>query len=104
MTVLVSGAAGFVGSAGVTALLAQGATVRAFVRPTSDLGNLAEQPVELAFGDLRDRASIDRAVTGCEAVFHVAADYRLWVPRPNEMFESNVTGTRNVMEAAAAAG
>ena len=90
MAVLVTGAAGFVGSAVVRTLLAQGATVRAFVRPTSDRGNLADLPVELAFGDLRDRPSLDRAVKGCEAVFHVAADYRLWVPRPSEMFESNV--------------
>jgi dihydroflavonol-4-reductase len=104
MAVLVTGAAGFVGSAVVRTLLAQGATVRAFVRPTSDRGNLADLPVELAFGDLRDRPSLDRAMKGCEAVFHVAADYRLWVPRPNEMFESNVAGTRNVMSAAAEAG
>ena len=104
MTVLVTGAAGFVGSAVVRALLSQGAAVRTFMRPTSDAGNLDDLPVERALGDLRDRRSVDRAIKGCEAVFHVAADYRLWVPEPKEMFDNNVNGTRNVMEAAGEAG
>ena len=104
MTVLVTGAAGFIGSAVVRALLAKGAAVRVFVRPSSDPGNLADLPVERSFGDLRDRTSVDRAVSGCEAVFHVAADYRLWVPHPREMRANNVDGTRNVMEAAGEAG
>ncbi|MEZ5833168.1 MAG: NAD-dependent epimerase/dehydratase family protein [Dongiaceae bacterium] len=104
MTVLVTGAAGFVGSAVARALLAKGAAVRTFVRPTSDRGNLNHLAVERVFGDLRDRKSIERAVKGCEAVFHVAADYRLWVPQPREMFANNVDGTRHVMEAAAEAG
>jgi len=104
MTVLVTGAAGFVGSAVVRTLLARGAAVRAFVRPTSDAGNLEDLRIQIAVGDLRDRRSLDRAVKGCEAVFHVAADYRLWVPQPDAMFDSNVAGTRNVMEAAAEAG
>ena len=104
MTVLVTGAAGFVGSAVVRALLSQGAAVRTFMRPTSDAGNLDGLPVERALGDLRDRRSVDRAIKGCEAVFHVAADYRLWVPEPKEMFDNNVTGTHNVMEAAGEAG
>ena len=104
MTVLVTGAAGFVGSAVVRKLVAQGANVRAFVRPTSDVDNLADLPVELVLGDVRHRPTIDRAIKGCEAVFHVAADYRLWVPERDVMFESNVTGTRNVMEAAAETG
>jgi dihydroflavonol-4-reductase len=104
MTVLVTGAAGFIGSAVVRALLAKGAAVRVLVRPTSDLGNLDDLPVERLFGDLRDRRSVDRAVEGCEAVFHVAADYRLWVPQPKEMFANNVDGTRNVMLAAGEAG
>ncbi len=104
MTVLVTGAAGFVGSAVVRALLSQGAAVRAFMRPTSDAGNLDGLAVERALGDLRDRRSVDRAIKGCEAVFHVAADYRLWVPEPKEMFDNNVNGTRNVMEAAGEAG
>jgi dihydroflavonol-4-reductase len=104
MTVLVTGAAGFIGSAVVRALLAKDAAVRVFVRPTSDLGNLDNLPVERLFGDLRDRRSVDRAVKDCEAVFHVAADYRLWVPQPKEMFANNVDGTRNVMVAAGEAG
>jgi dihydroflavonol-4-reductase len=104
MTVLVTGAAGFIGSAAVRALLAKGASVRVFVRPTSDSGNLDDLPVERLFGDLRDRRSVDRAVKDCEAVFHVAADYRLWVPQPKEMFANNVDGTRNVMLAAGEAG
>lgn len=104
MTVLVTGAAGFVGSAVVRALAAKGAAVRVLVRPSSDCGNLADLHVERSPGDLRDRRSVDRAVSGCEAVFHVAADYRLWVPQPREMFANNVDGTRNVMEAAGEAG
>jgi dihydroflavonol-4-reductase len=104
MTVLVTGAAGFIGSAVVRALLAKGASVRVFVRPTSDSGNLDDLPVERLFGDLRDRRSVDRAVRDCEAVFHVAADYRLWVPQPKEMFANNVDGTRNVMLAAGESG
>jgi dihydroflavonol-4-reductase len=85
-------------------LLAKGATIRVLVRPTSDMGNLDDLPVERLFGDLRDRRSVDRAVKDCEAVFHVAADYRLWVPQPKEMFANNVDGTRNVMVAAGEAG
>jgi len=104
MTVLVTGAAGFIGSSIVRALLSKGAAVRTLVRPSSDPGNLEGLPVERFFGDLRDRRAVDRAVRGCEAVFHVAADYRLWVPQPKEMFANNVDGTRNVMEAAAEAG
>jgi dihydroflavonol-4-reductase len=104
MTALVTGASGFVGSAVVRALLDRGETVRAFVRPSSDLRNLENLKVGIETGDLRDRASLDRAVQGCDTVFHVAADYRLWVPQPDEMFSANVDGTRNVMEAAGNAG
>jgi dihydroflavonol-4-reductase len=104
MTVLVTGAAGFVGSAVVRALLSHGAAVRTFTRPTSDSGNLDGLASERFHGDLRDRKSLARAVEGCDAVFHVAADYRLWVPEPKEMFDNNVEGTRNVMEAAGEAG
>src|ERR1043165_5553790 len=104
MTALVTGASGFVGSAGVRALLARGETVRAFVRPSSDRRNFENINVDIQVGDLRDRASLDRAMKGCDTVFHVAADYRLWVPQPDEMFSANVDGTRNVMEAAGNAG
>jgi dihydroflavonol-4-reductase len=104
MTALVTGASGFVGSAVVRSLLDRGETVRAFVRPSSDRRNLENIHVDIQVGDLRDRASLDRAMQGCDTVFHVAADYRLWVPAPDEMFQANVDGTRNVMEAAGNAG
>src|SRR3954465_6040156 len=104
MTALVAGASGFVGSAVVRALLDSGEAVRAFVRPSSDRRNLENLKVGIEVGDLRDRASLDRAIKGCDPVFHVAADYRLWVPQPEEMFHANVDGTRNVMEAAGNAG
>jgi dihydroflavonol-4-reductase len=104
MTALVTGASGFVGSAVARALLRRGETVRAFVRASSDRRNLEELNMEVVVGDLRDRASLDRAAKGCDTVFHVAADYRLWVPKPEDMFHANVDGTRNVMEAAANAG
>jgi dihydroflavonol-4-reductase len=104
MTALVTGASGFVGSAVARALLRRGETVRALVRPSSDRRNLEDLDVEVEVGDLCDRASVDRAVKGCDTVFHVAADYRLWVPKPSDMFQANVEGTRNVMEAAANAG
>ncbi|HVT50453.1 MAG TPA: hopanoid-associated sugar epimerase [Dongiaceae bacterium] len=104
MTALVTGASGFVGSAVARALLRRGETVRAFVRPSSDRRNLEDIKIEVEVGDLRDRASVERAAKGCDTVFHVAADYRLWVPKPEDMFHANVDGTRNVMEAAANAG
>ena len=104
MTALVTGASGFVGSAVVRALLDGGETVRALVRPSSDRRNLEHLKVGIEVGDLCDRASIDRAMKGCDTVFHVAADYRLWVPQPEQMFSANVDGTRNVMEAAGNAG
>jgi dihydroflavonol-4-reductase len=101
---LVTGANGFLGSAVVRALLADGAAVRAFVRPRSDRRNLAGLDVEVAEGDLTDRASLDEAAAGCAAVFHVAADYRLWVAEAGPMYRANVDGSVNVLEAAAAAG
>jgi dihydroflavonol-4-reductase len=104
MTALVTGASGFVGSAVARALLESGEAVRTFVRPSSDRRNLENIQVEIVEGDLRDRASLDRAVKGCDKVFHVAADYRLWVPDAKAMFAANVDGTRNIMEAAADAG
>ncbi|MBI1785978.1 MAG: NAD-dependent epimerase/dehydratase family protein [Acidobacteria bacterium] len=98
---LVTGASGFVGWHVARALLASGHSVRALVRPTS---RLRELEVEPAVGDLRDRRSLDRAVAGCGLVFHVAADYRLWAAHPEELYASNVEGTRNVLEAARDAG
>jgi dihydroflavonol-4-reductase len=104
MKTLITGASGFVGSAVLRQLIAAGHTVRALVRPNSDRRNLVELPVETVTGDLTDRASLDRALVGCSALFHVAAVYRLWVPQPQEIYEANVTGTHNLMIAAANAG
>ncbi|MBX5453569.1 MAG: NAD-dependent epimerase/dehydratase family protein, partial [Acidobacteriia bacterium] len=101
---LVTGATGFVGSAVVRALLAQGYPVRALVRKGSDQRNLAGLSLELVEGDLADQTALARAVSGCRYVFHIAADYRLWVPDPAEMMRTNVEGTKNVMEAALVAG
>jgi len=104
MTTLITGATGFVGSGVLRQLLKAGHTVRAMLRPRSDRRNIEGLPVEVTIGDLADRASLDRAVSGCTALFHVAADYRLWVPNPTEIYDANVTGTRNIMLAAAEAG
>lgn len=104
MTTLITGASGFVGSGVLRQLLKAGHTVRAMLRPRSDRRNIEGLPVEATIGDLADRTSLDRAVSGCTALFHVAADYRLWVPNPTEIYDANVTGTRNVMLAAAEAG
>jgi dihydroflavonol-4-reductase len=104
MKTLITGASGFVGSAVLRQLIVAGHTVRALVRPNSDRRNLAELPVEIVTGDLTDRGSLDRALLGCSALFHVAAVYRLWVPQPQEIYDANVTGTRNLMIAAANAG
>jgi len=101
---LITGATGFVGSALLRQLIAAGHSVRALVRPNSDRRNLAGLPVEIFIGDLTDPSSLNRAMAGCSTLFHVAADYRLWVLHPREMYETNVTGTRNIMLAAAQAG
>ena len=101
---IVTGANGFVGCHVARALLARGDRVRALVRPNADLAALAGLDVEFARGDLRDRAAIEKAVADCGEVYHVAADYRLWVPDPAAMYASNVEGTRIVIEAAKAAG
>ena len=103
-TVLVTGATGFVGAAVVRNLLARGRPVRVLARPTSPRRNLEGLPVEIAVGSLEDADSLARAVAGCGALFHVAADYRLWVPDPQAMHRTNVDGTRALMRAALAAG
>jgi dihydroflavonol-4-reductase len=102
--VLVTGASGFVGAAVMRALLAQGRDVRALLRPSSDRRNLAGLPVEICTGALEDHASLLPALAGCGALFHVAADYRLWVRDPAAMYRANVEGTRALMQAALAAG
>ncbi|SDY55789.1 hopanoid-associated sugar epimerase [Nitrosomonas sp. Nm58] len=104
MKSLVTGANGFVGSAVIRCLLAAGHEVRAFVRPGSDQQNLTKLPIETVEGDLRDVTSLKRAVTGCDSLFHVAADYRLWVPNPAIMYDVNVSGTRALILAGAEAG
>jgi len=101
---LVTGATGFVGAAVARRLVSNGHSVRVLVRPNADRRNLQGLRVEVVEGDLTDAASIERAVPGCEAVFHVAADYRLWVPDPKRMYATNVDGTRAVVEAAVKCG
>jgi dihydroflavonol-4-reductase len=85
-------------------LLAQGQQVRVLVRPSSDRRNLQGLDVEAYAGDLRDRKSLEHALRQCDALFHVAADYRLWTPDPAALYRTNVDGTRTLMEAAAHAG
>ncbi|MGB1547108.1 MAG: hopanoid-associated sugar epimerase [Alphaproteobacteria bacterium] len=104
MTTLLTGASGFVGSAVLRELLAAGHDVRVLLRETSDRRNLEGLDVEIVTGDLRDRASLDAALRGCKVLFHVAADYRIWARNPETLYESNVTGTRNILEAAGEAG
>ena len=101
---LVTGATGFVGSAVARALLGIGQDVRVLARPNSDRRNLADLSVEVAEGSLEVAPSLVRAVTGCRYLFHVAADYRLWVTDPAPMFRANVEGTRLLMRAALDAG
>ena len=103
MKSLVTGANGFVGSAVARCLLEAGHDVRCLVRAGSDQSNLKGLPVEISEGDLRDVASLKRAVTNCENLFHVAADYRLWVPDPETMYEINVKGTQELILAASEA-
>ncbi len=104
MTILVTGATGFLGSAVARQVLAAGHSVRLLVRGTSDRRNLTGLDAELVEGDLRERSSLAAAVKGCDGLFHVAADYRLWVRHPQTLYETNVDGTRNLMLAAADAG
>jgi dihydroflavonol-4-reductase len=101
---LVTGATGFVGSAVARALLARGHRVRVLARPSSDRRNLAGLAVEIAEGAMEDPRSLMRAATGCRYVYHVAADYRIWVPDPAPMFRANVEGTRDLLTAALEAG
>ena len=104
MTTLVTGATGFVGSAVVRRLLDAGHDVRVLAKPASRRDNLEGLSVDVVEGDLRDSASLVAAVKGCETLFHVAADYRLWVRRPNDLYEANVSGSLNLLRAAADAG
>src|SRR5271157_3182580 len=100
MLAFLTGATGFLGSHVARVLAEQGAGLRLLVRPTSDLRNIDGLKADRVVGDLRDAASIAMALSGCDVVFHVAADYRLWVRDPDEMYRSNVEGTRCLLEAA----
>ena len=104
MKALVTGATGFVGAAVARRLRAEGFDLRVLARPNGDRRNLAGLEAEIAEGDLCDRASLVRAASGCGALFHVAADYRLWTPDPAAMMRVNVEGSRDVIRAAMEAG
>lgn len=104
MTTLVTGGSGFVGRAVVEALVTRDEPVRAMVRTSSDRRHLDTLPVEVVEGDLEQPASLGHALRGCRALYHVAADYRLWTPRPDSMYRTNVDGTRALVRAAMDAG
>ncbi|MQF69003.1 NAD-dependent epimerase/dehydratase family protein [SAR202 cluster bacterium AD-804-J14_MRT_500m] len=104
MKILVTGATGFIGGNLVRALNNRGYHVRAMVRPKSDTSALDSMKVERVFGDLTDQPSITRAVTGCDALFHCGALYSFWNPRPQEMYRTNVDGTKMILEEALKAG
>ena len=104
MTTLVTGAAGFLGSHVARQLVARGDDVRVLLRASSTNRAIADLSLEYVTGDLRDPASLDRAMKGVKRVFHVAADYRLWARRSREIYDSNVGGTKNLLAAAKRAG
>lgn len=100
MKAFVTGATGFLGGHLARALSDLGAELRLLVRPASDLRNLEGLSAESVVGDLREPQGLEPAMAGCEVVFHVAADYRLWVRDPDQMYRSNVEGTRAILAAA----
>jgi dihydroflavonol-4-reductase len=104
MTTLVTGATGFLGSAVVRTLLERGESVRVLVRPNNNRRNIDGLDVELAEGDLNDPDSLREAVRGCHALYHTAADYRLWARDPRQIYETNVTATRQLLRMASEAG
>jgi dihydroflavonol-4-reductase len=104
MKALVTGATGFVGAAVARALLKNQWQVRVLARKGSDRRNLKELAVDVVEGDLTDASSLQRASQGCEALFHVAADYRLGARDPSQLYRANVDGTRNVLDAARRSG
>jgi len=104
MTTLVTGASGFLGSHVTRQLVARGESVRVLLRASSNNRAIADLPLEYVTGYLRDAASLARALDGVARVFHVAADYRLWAKRKQDIYDSNVGGTRNLLEAAKRAG
>jgi dihydroflavonol-4-reductase len=104
LKVFITGSTGFVGSNVARAALAAGADLRLLVRATSRTENIDELRADRVVGDLREPSFLKKAMSGCEVVFHVAADYRLWCRDPQEMHQSNVEGTRALIQAAAEAG
>lgn len=100
MKALVTGATGFVGAAVVRALIKTGVEVRVLARRDSDFSNLQQFKIDNAYGDLRDKDSLRKALTGCGQLYHVAAHYALWARDPAIFYDVNVTGTKNLMEAA----
>lgn len=104
MKAFVTGATGFIGAHLALALLGDGHQVRALVRPGSDRRNIAGAPIELVEGDLDDRGRLAEQMAGCDAVFHVAAHYSLWVKDRDSIYRANVDGTENLLAAARAAG
>jgi len=98
--IFLTGATGFVGHHVAKALAAQGANLRLLVRKTSKLANLEGIPGDVVVGNLADSDSLKPALTGCNAVVHVAADYRLWVRDPHSMYRANVEGTRELLRLA----
>jgi dihydroflavonol-4-reductase len=104
MKVLVTGGSGYIGSAVVRHLLQGNQQAKVLVREGDDLRNLAGLDVELAHGDVRDYHSLDRALDGCNRVFHLAAIYAIWLPAPRLMDEVNVQGSKNVFDACLSRG
>jgi dihydroflavonol-4-reductase len=104
MLTLVTGAAGFLGSHVARQLVARGENVRVLMRASSSNRAISDLSLEYVTGDLRDVASLERAMSGVQRVFHVAADYRLWAKHPQDIYDSNVGGTKNLLSAAKSAG
>ncbi|MEK6634436.1 MAG: hopanoid-associated sugar epimerase [Nitrospirota bacterium] len=100
MRALVTGATGFVGAAVVRALIKTGVDVRVLARRDSDFSNLQQLKIDGVYGDLRDKESLRKALTGCQQLYHVAAHYALWARNPAIFYDVNVTGTKNLLEAA----
>ncbi len=104
MKALITGATGFVGSALLRLLVKQDYDLQILKRPGANTHNLFDFDIKVIEGDLQNIESLESAVDSCEQVFHVAADYRLWVPDSKDMFKTNIDGTRNLIKVAKKAG
>jgi len=104
MLAFLTGATGFVGSHVARTLAEKGADLRLLVRTNSNKKNLDDLKADLVTGDLRDSGSLEKGIAGCDVVFHVAADYRLWAKKSRDIYDSNVGGTKNLLDAAKRAG